>query len=119
MAPDWEKLLLAARSSNPFEVISMSFSDFKDFPVVEDNLNKVGRLQVTKFLWLKAEADDPTTIKPHKSRNILKPWVTYPFTKPVEDSEEAQLSKERYRKKKKDNTKKRYKPIVIFLRLAN
>lgn len=83
-------MLLAARPSNPFNIICMDLSDFKDFSPAEKHMKKTGGLHVTKFLWLKLSADDPTTGMARKTHNILQPWERYPLTEPQRDDTESE-----------------------------
>lgn len=78
---DWVEVLVTARPSNPFTVIYMDQSDFKDFSVAEQHMKKTGGLKITEYMWLQLHADDPTTVKVRKQHNILQPWQTFPLNK--------------------------------------
>lgn len=53
----------------------MNQSDFKDLDLILSRLKKQN-FKITKFVWFKTTADDPSTLYARDSHNILKPWIT-------------------------------------------
>ena len=81
---DWKYVIADAKVIEPFDIIEMSQNDFKDLTSIEEHLPKnksSSKLQVTKYLWIKYDLDDPYTIYGRASHNVIKPWESFKIFK--------------------------------------
>ena len=58
---DWKYVIASSKLNKPFNVIEMHQSDFKDLDLISSRLKK-HNLKITKFVWFKITADDPSTL---------------------------------------------------------
>nr|CAD7257264.1 unnamed protein product [Timema shepardi] len=74
---DWKYVIGAAKVNEPFTIFEMQQENFKDLEVLSRGFKNKAKLQITKSVWYKLLADDPTTLYARESHNVLRPWVPY------------------------------------------
>lgn len=73
----WTDVIAKSKIKNPFRVVWMHQSFFKDFTTLEKGLWKDPKCKITEGLWIQLCADTPTTLRIRKSHNILQPWNSF------------------------------------------
>ncbi|KAJ4427041.1 hypothetical protein ANN_26840 [Periplaneta americana] len=77
----WVEVIVAARSTNPFQVTYIHSEDFKNFDTLDKNVTQPKEFKITEAMWLKCSQDDPFSVYVRTSHGTLQSWVVYPFHK--------------------------------------
>lgn len=90
----WSDVIAEAVRNHPFNVTTLTQSDFKDFSGIEDALKRTSKLKITEVMWLKFSHDDPFTVSVCASHNLLRPWERHEILKqPKRNSNHAAFPK--------------------------
>lgn len=78
----WTDVIAKARVNNPFKVIYMHQTFFKNFTNAENVIWKDPKCKITQSVWIQITSDDPNTIRLRKTHNTVQPWVSYSVKSP-------------------------------------
>lgn len=73
----WVDVIAKSKINNPFTVIYMHQTFFKDFSDAEKSIWKDPKCKITQGMWLQITSDDPNSIRIRKSHNTVQPWTSY------------------------------------------
>lgn len=73
----WADVIAKAKVNNPFKVVLMHTSFFKDFTPAEKSVWRDPSCKITQALWMQITSDEVNTLRMRKSHNIMQPWSTY------------------------------------------
>lgn len=76
----WSDVIADAIRNHPFNVTTLTQSDFKDLSGIGDALKKTSNSRSLKFL-VKFSRDDPFTVSVRASHNLLRPWERHKILK--------------------------------------
>ena len=77
----WADVIAKSKVRNPFKVIFMHQSFFKDFSSAEKGVWRDPNCKITQSLWIQITSDEINAIRMRKSHNIIQPWSSYSLKK--------------------------------------
>ena len=73
----WTDVIAKSRIKNPFKVVYMHQTFFKNFANAENVIWKDPKCKITQSVWIQITSDNPNAIRLRKTHNVIQPWCSY------------------------------------------